>query len=102
MTKVWPSFVTKDLGPDDDAEMFRRWQVYDREMRALIAAGGVHQDEDGWWFDDATGEVIGPDPEIERPMMKGDSIPEPINFAEAFPEWAASLAAKAKKLPKRA
>jgi hypothetical protein len=102
MTKVWPSFVTKDLGPDDDAEMFRRWQVYDREMRALIAAGGVHQDEDGWWLDDATGEMIGPDPEIERPMMEGDPEPKTMTFAEAFPDLAANLARQAKKLPKRA
>jgi hypothetical protein len=102
MTKIWPSFVTKDLSPDDDAEMFRRWQVYDREMRALIAAGGVHQDADGWWFDDATGEVIGPDPEIERPLMEGDPVPEKMTFAEVFPELAASIAREAKKLPKRA
>lgn len=69
MTRRWPSFKTADLGdtPEDDAEMERRWQVYDREMKALIAAGGVHQDEDGWWVDDATGELIGPDPDIERP-----------------------------------
>ena len=68
--KKWPSFITRDLGdsPEDDAEMLRRWQVYDREMKALIAAGGVHQDHDGWWVETATGELIGPDPEIERPM----------------------------------
>ncbi len=97
MTRVWPSFVTKDLGPDDDAELFRRWQAYDREMRALIAAGGVHQDEDGWWFDDATGEIIGPDPDIERPLMDGDPIPASVSFAEAFPGLAASVVSKAKK-----
>jgi hypothetical protein len=72
--KKWPSFVTRDLGdsPEDDAEMLRRWQVYDREMKALIVAGGVHQDNDGWWVDDATGELIGPDPEIERPRTSDE------------------------------
>lgn len=67
--RKWPSFVTRDLGDsvEDDAEMLRRWEAYNKEMRALIAAGGVHQDEDGWWVDDATGELIGPDPEDERP-----------------------------------
>ena len=59
MTSKWPQFITKDLGPDDDAEMMRRWQAYDRDMRAIIAKGGVHQDDDGWWVDDATGELIG-------------------------------------------
>ena len=69
MTKTWPSFVTKDLGhtPEDEAEMQRRWEIYDREMQAIVSLGGVHQDSDGWWVDDASGELIGPDPEIERP-----------------------------------
>jgi len=68
MTK-WPEFITKDLGDseEDDAELMRRWKQYDREMKAIVAAGGVHQDADGWWIDDATGELIGPDPDIERP-----------------------------------
>lgn len=74
MTKKWPSFVTKDLGssPEDDAEMQRRWAVYDREMKAIIASGTAHQDEDGWWVDNATGELIGPDPDIERPLTDAD------------------------------
>lgn len=73
-TKTWPSFVTKDLGdsPEDDAEMQRRWEVYEREMKAIIASGSAHQDEDGWWVDTATGELIGPDPEIERPRTDED------------------------------
>jgi|GEM_PF-2392619 len=74
MTKKWPSFSTGDLGDTqaDSDEMMRRWTIYDREMRALIAGGRVHQDEDGWWVDDATGELIGPDPEIERPLSDAD------------------------------
>jgi len=51
--KKWPSFQTYDLrlGEEDEDtdEFYRRWETYDREMKALIAAGGVHQDEDGWW-----------------------------------------------------
>jgi uncharacterized protein (DUF4415 family) len=72
-TKAWPSFVTKDLGdsPDGD-EMQRRWEVYEREMKAIIVSGSAHQDEDGWWVDTATGELIGPDPEIERPWTDED------------------------------
>ena len=70
MTDKWPSFVTADLGDteQDYAEMLRRWNVYDRRMKALIAAGGVHQDEDGWWVHTQTGELVGPDPELERPL----------------------------------
>lgn len=83
----WPSFVTKDLGDsaEDSAEMMRRWQVYDREMKALIAAGGVHRDEDGWWVDDATGELIGPDPEIERPLTDED-LAKAKPLKEVLPE----------------
>lgn len=69
----WPAFVTKDLDLSSDEgndAMLRRWEAYDREMKVLIQAGGVHQDEDGWWVDDATGELIGPDPEIERPRTE--------------------------------
>ena len=74
MTK-WPEFVTRDLAVDTEAgdtEMQRRWETYNREMRALIAAGGVHQDSEGWGIDDATGELIGPDPEIERPLTDAE------------------------------
>lgn len=88
----WPEFVTKDLDDSDagDAEMLRRWQSYDREMRALIAKGGVHQDEDWWWVDDATGELIGPDPEIERPWTEAE-MAQAKPFAELFPELAAQI-----------
>ena len=58
--------------PEDDAEMLRRWERYSSEMQAIIAAGGVHQDADGWWIDDATGDLIGPDPKLERPRTDAD------------------------------
>jgi len=93
MGKNWPAFVTKDLDmstPEGDVEMQRRWEIYDREMKALIAAGGVHQDEDGWWVDDATGELIGPDPEIERPRT-ADEVARFKPLAEAMPELAESI-----------
>ncbi|CAN7424519.1 BrnA antitoxin family protein [Devosia sp. LjRoot3] len=92
MAKKWPQFVTKDLDsfPDSDAEMQRRWELYDREMKALIAAGGVHQDDDGWWIDDATGELIGPDPEIERPRTE-EELAQFRPFAEVFPDQAESI-----------
>jgi uncharacterized protein (DUF4415 family) len=89
----WPSFETWDLDVGTeagDAEVERRWRVYDREMKALIAKGGVHQDRDGWWVDDATGELIGPDPEIERPMTE-EELANAKPFAEVFPELAASI-----------
>lgn len=74
MSKTWPRFVTKDLGdtPEDDAELHRRWLAYDTQMKTLIAAGGVHQDQDGWWVESASGELIGPDPEIERPRTEAE------------------------------
>jgi uncharacterized protein (DUF4415 family) len=91
--KKWPSFVTKDLDSDSDAdavEMERRWKVYRHEMDALIAAGGVHQDDDGWWVDDATGELIGPDPEIERPLTLVDER-QLKPFDQVFPEMAKTI-----------
>ena len=92
MGRTWPSFVTKDLtdSPEDEEEMQRRGEVYDREMRALIVAGGVYQDEDGWWVDDAKGELIGPDPEIERPLTD-DELVRARPFSEAMPELAAAI-----------
>ena len=92
MTGKWPQFVTKDLGngPEDDAEMQRRWEQYNREMTAPIAAGGVHQDEDGWWVDDASGELIGPDPEIERPRTE-EELAQFRPFGEVFPDQAESI-----------
>lgn len=92
MEQKWPSFETGDL-PDTeegDAEMQRRWEVYDREMRTLIEAGGVHQDGDGWWVHTETGELIGPDPEIERPATD-EELAQARPFAEVFPELAALI-----------
>jgi uncharacterized protein (DUF4415 family) len=91
-SRKWPAFITKDLGDSaaDSLEMERRWITYRDEMAALIAAGGVHQDADGWWVDDATGELIGPDPEIERPLGVEDVV-EARPFAEALPHLAESI-----------
>ncbi|WP_210257250.1 hypothetical protein [Chelativorans sp. ZYF759] len=92
VTDKWPTFITVDLGAteQDDAEMLRRWTVYDQRMKTLIAAGGVHQDEDGWWVDTATGELIGPDPELERPLSAEElTIARP--FAEALPDLYESI-----------
>lgn len=88
----WPQFVTKDIvdRPNFDEEVQRRWAIYEREMRALISAGGVHQDDDGWWVDDATGELIGPDPEIERPRTE-EELAQARPFPEVFPEFAESI-----------
>jgi uncharacterized protein (DUF4415 family) len=87
MTSKWPEFVTRDLGDSDEdaTEMDRRWQEYDRRMKALVAAGGVHRDEDGWWVDDATGELIGPDPEDVRPLMTQE-LARMKPLKEALPE----------------
>ena len=92
MARTWPSFTTRDLGdsPEDDIEMLRRWELYNTEMQAIIAAGGVHQDADGWWIDDATGDLIGPDPELERPRTD-EELAQAMPFAEACPELAASI-----------
>jgi uncharacterized protein (DUF4415 family) len=92
MARTWPSFITSDLGDSaaDQAELLRRWEAYDRDMKALIAGGGIHQDEDGWWVDDATGELIGPDPEIERPLTE-DELSELRPFEEVHPELAESI-----------
>lgn len=92
MPEKWPSFKTADLGDsdEDDAEMQRRWESYDREMQVLIAKGGVHQDEDGWWVDDATGELIGPDSSIEKPLSDAE-LSRARPFSEVFPELAESI-----------
>jgi len=91
MGKKWPSFETKDLGnPPDEAEMQRRWEQYDREMNALIATGTVYQDDEGWWFDKITGEIIGPDPEIERPST-AEELAQARPFREVFPDLAKSI-----------
>lgn len=90
MTKKWPVFVTKDLSIDDAAEWDRRWKAYDREMRALIATGKFHHDDDGWWVETATGELVGPDPEIERPLSAAD-MRKAQPLKEALPELYESI-----------
>ncbi len=88
----WPVFETADLGDteQDAAEMMRRWTEYNRRMKAIIAAGGVHQDDDGWWVDDASGELIGPDPEIERPLSDED-IAKARPLKDVLPELYESI-----------
>jgi uncharacterized protein (DUF4415 family) len=93
MASKWPEFVTRDLDMTSDAgydEMQRRWETYDREMRALIATGTVHQDEDWWWVDNATGELIGPDPEIERPRTD-EELARFRPIEEVLPELAEAI-----------
>jgi len=92
MTNKWPQFITKDLGDTqaDADEMQRRWEVYNREMQVIIKAGDVHADEDGWWVNDATGELIGPDPEIERPLTR-EEMAGARPFSEVFPDLAESI-----------
>jgi hypothetical protein len=51
--------------------------------RRSSAAGGVHRDADGWWVEDATGELIGPDPELERPR-RADELAAMRPLAEAL------------------
>lgn len=101
----WPSFITRDLGPEDDAEMTRRWEAYDRDMKALIATGGFHQDEDGWWVETATGDLVGPDPLIERPLSASE-LAGMKPLAEVLPELAESISRSrgrpAKEHPKTA
>lgn len=90
MANKWPAFITADLGDSeaDGLEMERRWKIYHAEMRALIAAGGVRQDADGWWIDEATGELIGPDPDIESPFPIEGTVK---SFAESFPKQADAI-----------
>lgn len=89
-TDKWPRFITRDLGLDDDAERMRRWEAYDRDMKALIATGAFHQDEDSWWVETATGDLVGPDPAIERPLSSQE-ISEMRPFADVFPDLAESI-----------
>lgn len=100
MGNNWPAFITKDLGDSDAdaAELERRWTAYRREMDALIAAGGVHQDADGWWIDDATGELIGPDPELERPLTLTDAG-QFRTIDEMLPELAAKMRGRGPQKP---
>jgi uncharacterized protein (DUF4415 family) len=86
MTRQWPSFITRDLDTTSEAgsaEMMRRWLVYRDGMRALVETGGFHQDGDGWWVETATGELVGPDPEIERPLTD-DELRRMRPFAEVL------------------
>jgi uncharacterized protein (DUF4415 family) len=39
-----------------------------RVQHALRAGRNMHVDADGWYVDDATGELIGPDPDMEREL----------------------------------
>ncbi|WP_371346094.1 BrnA antitoxin family protein [Ancylobacter sp. IITR112] len=70
--------------------MMRRWEAYNTEMQAIIAAGGARQDADGWWIDTMTGELIGPDPETERPRTD-EELAQARPLAEALPELAETI-----------
>lgn len=69
-TPDWPAFITHDLGDteQDEQERILRWETYRKDMDALIATGDYEKDADGWWFHLQTGQLVGPDPEIERPL----------------------------------
>ncbi len=92
MTSKWPEFMTADLSDSeaDNAELLRRWHAYDHAMKELVAKGGIHMDADGWWVETATGDMIGPDPEIEKPLELRDGI-KAKPFREAFPDLAKNI-----------
>jgi uncharacterized protein (DUF4415 family) len=97
MNKPFPSFKTVDIGLDSE-EYEVRWKKYRDELQALIDAGTVHQDEDGWWVDNATGELIGEDPHDVRPLTDEDfAAMRP--FAEVFPEAAEEIRRKRGRPP---
>jgi uncharacterized protein (DUF4415 family) len=84
MAEKWPSFRIKDLDMESDegfVELHRRWETYNREMQDLIATGTVHQDDDGWWVDNATGKLIGEDPRDVRPLTP-EEVSEFMPMAE--------------------
>jgi uncharacterized protein (DUF4415 family) len=89
MNKPFPSFKTNDIGLDSE-EYVARWEKYNRELQELIAAGTVHQDEDGWWVDNATGELIGEDPHDVRPLTDED-VANMRPFSEVHPDLAESI-----------
>lgn len=62
-------------------------------MQALIATGAVQQDEDGWWVDNATGELIGEDPDMIRPLTD-EELARMKPLSEVFPEWHADILRK--------
>jgi uncharacterized protein (DUF4415 family) len=41
--------------------------------RAIASGRQMHLDDDGWYVDDTTGELIGPDSRMERPLTEKDS-----------------------------
>lgn len=92
MTSKWPEFITADLGHSeaDNATLIFRWHEYNRAMKELIAKGGVHMDADGWWVETVTGDMIGPDPDIEKPLeLRDDTKAKP--FGDAFPDLAKNI-----------
>jgi len=89
MNKPFPSFSTVDIGLDSE-EYGARWKKYRDELQVLIDAGTVHQDADGWWVDNATGELIGEDPDDVRPLTEED-FANMRPLAEALPDLAESI-----------
>lgn len=59
-------------------------------MKTLIATGTVYQDDEGWWFDKESEEIIGPHPEIERPRTE-EELKAFRLFREAHPDLAACI-----------
>ncbi len=51
---------------------------------------GGPKDDDGWWVETATGELIGPDPEIERPLTS-EELAKAVPLAVALPDLAEAI-----------
>lgn len=104
--RKWPSFETWDIKdlPEFDEIMQKRWEIYDREMKALIAKGGVHEDEDGWWVDDATGELIAPILKSSGPSRRRSlrmQSHSPKSSPSSPPRSSAPAAGRNRKIPRR-
>jgi uncharacterized protein (DUF4415 family) len=65
-------FVRKKAMSASDLERRRADNLAEKVNRAIASGRQMHLDDDGWYVDDTTGELIGPDPRMERPLTEKD------------------------------
>ena len=79
-------------------EVDRQWGADGAKVLARVAQGDCHLDNEGWWVETSTGNLIGIDPQTDRPLLSDKEAEQwrrnARPFSEACPELHASIKPK--------
>lgn len=72
-------------------EVDRQWATDGAKVLARVAQGDCHLDNEGWWVETSTGNLIGIDPQTDRPILSEAEAEQWRKNAKPFSEACSEL-----------